>query len=409
MNIRELSLKEFNEFRNSSPYDNFYQSLNYALVKAENGYEYEIIGLCDGDKIYGAAVVIVGLLDGYIYAYMPRGMIIDYSNAELVQKFTDAIYKYYKKEGIAFIKINPPIKVAQVNYNTGEKEYYMDNYQLIKTLEAAGYTKLLDNIYFESVLPRFNPIVDLDNYKFENLSKNTKNKIRRGIRKGLTFEKGRIDNIHYLEEFVKNKVKRGSFYYNDYYNIFQRDNTIDYFLIGIDHNAYMMNTQEAYAREKENNEIISKRLRQKPGNRNINIKMNSDKTLLAYKNDIALASKHINDEKKYIAGALVIRHGDTATIIISGYDKVFSSFAPNYFLYYSILEYYKGKVKYVDLNGISGDFSKDNKYHGLNRFKLGFKPTVYEYIGEFDLIINERVYNHLYKKGYLNEEFNNEN
>ena len=29
-------------------------------------------------------------------------------------------------------------------------------------------------------------------------------------------------------------------------------------------------------------------------------------------------------------------------------------------------------VKYVDLNGITGDFSRENPYLGLNNFKIGF-------------------------------------
>ena len=46
----------------------------------------------------------------------------------------------------------------------------------------------------------------------------------------------------------------------------------------------------------------------------------------------------------------------------------------------------------MDLNGITADLSKENHYYGLNRFKMGFNPDVYEYIGEFDLVIDEKQY-----------------
>ncbi len=36
-------------------------------------------------------------------------------------------------------------------------------------------------------------------------------------------------------------------------------------------------------------------------------------------------------------------------------------------------------------------YQKDNHYYGLNRFKMGFNPDVYEYIGEFDLVIDEKI------------------
>jgi lipid II:glycine glycyltransferase (peptidoglycan interpeptide bridge formation enzyme) len=163
----------------------------------------------------------------------------------------------------------------------------------------------------------------------------------------------------------------------------------------------------AYEKELKKNERLNNKVKNIPKTRNINTKMNSDKTLLAYKNDIALASKNLNKPfKEYIAGALVVKNGDTATILISGYDKKYYDFAPNYFLYFMIMNYYQNEYKYINLNGITADLSKENKYHGLNEFKLGFKPHIYEYIGEFDLVINPHIYNKLLKKGLLEKEFN---
>ena len=37
---------------------------------------------------------------------------------------------------------------------------------------------------------------------------------------------------------------------------------------------------------------------------------------------------------------------------------------------------------------------------------MGFNPDVYEYIGEFDLVINDKEYNKLLKSGLLAKEFN---
>ena len=405
MYIKELTLAEFETFAKDHKYASYHQTLSYALLKSENEYEYEIIGFCDGENIYAAALVLVKLLDGYLYAYIPEGFLIDYNNEKLLHDFTNALYKYYKKEYITFIKINPPIAIAQIDPKTHMK--YYDDTRIIENLKRCGFTKLEDNIYFESILPRINAIVDLDEFDVENLSKNTKNKIRKGIRKGLTLEIGNSYNLNILYNFVKNKIKKNEFYYNDYYNIFSREHAIDYFLVSVDYEKYIINSQSAYTKELKKNEQLNKKVSQIPGTRNINKKMNSDKTLLAYKNDISIASKHINNpEKEYVAGALVVKHGNTATILISGYDKRYRDFAPNYYLYYEILRYYRNEYKYVNLNGITGDFSQNNKYHGLNQFKLGFKPNIYEYIGEFDLVISKNVYNRLIKKGLMAKEFN---
>ena len=78
----------------------------------------------------------------------------------------------------------------------------------------------------------------------------------------------------------------------------------------------------------------------------------------------------------------------------------------NYFLHNEIIKYYKDNFDYLDMNGLSGDFNKFSPYYGLNKFKLGFKPRVFEYIGEFDLIVNKRIYNFLLFTGFIQKEFN---
>ena len=78
----------------------------------------------------------------------------------------------------------------------------------------------------------------------------------------------------------------------------------------------------------------------------------------------------------------------------------------NYFLHYKIMEYYKNSYNYLDLNGMTGDFTKENPYYGLNKFKLGFNPKIYEYIGEYDLPIKEKKYIKLRTNGELAKIFN---
>ena len=134
--------------------------------------------------------------------------------------------------------------------------------------------------------------------------------------------------------------------------------------------------------------------------------MNSDKNLLAYKNDIEIATNGLkNNKQTYIAGAIIIKYTNRLNIIASGYDTKYKHFNANYFLHNQLIEYYQQDYKYFDLNGISGDFN-NKTYKGLNNFKIGFKPQLYEFIGEFDLIINERNYKSLIKKGLLAKEFN---
>ena len=65
----------------------------------------------------------------------------------------------------------------------------------------------------------------------------------------------------------------------------------------------------------------------------------------------------------------------------------------NYLIrWYIINEGAKKQYKYFNMNCISGEFRKKNPYSGLNENKIGFDGIPTEYIGEFDLILNNFNY-----------------
>ena len=408
MYIKELSLEEFNRFVQNNIIGNFYQSVNYAMLKAEEGYEYEYIGLVDNTDIIGAALILYKRIGTTHYGYSPRGFLIDYSNPYLLETFTNLVKDYYKKKNFAFIKINPEIAIGKLNKHTLNFEYN-ENYNVINNLTRCGYKKLKSNMNFEALLPRINAIINLEEMDIDKFAKNTRNKIKKGIRKGLVLEKADQSKIGILARFLKDNLNKDTYYYNDLYNVFNKTGDVDYFLVKVNYKDYLINSQNYYNYELHKNSLLNDKMLHKANTNIINAKMNSDKSLLSYKNDIAEASKYLNENiDTYVAGAMVIKYDNRITIQISGFDKELKRYAANYFLYFAILAHYRGKYKYADLNGIVADFDKDNPYHGLNRFKLGFNPDVYEYIGEFDLVINESVYNHLLKSGILAKELNKE-
>ena len=405
MNIKEMSIAEFKEFLSSHFIGNFHESINYAMIKAEEGYDYEFISY-GGDEIVGAALILYKKIGGYYYGYSPRGFLIDYSNTFLLEDFTKKIKTFYEKKNFVFIKINPEIAVAKLNKKTMNFEYN-ENYRIVDNLIRCGYKKLKDNMNFESLLPRVNAIINLDEFDVNKLNKNTRNKIKKGLRKGLVLEKCDHNKLNIFYEFIKNKIKKDEYYYNDFYNVFSKTADVDLLLVRVDYKTFLINSTNAYNNEARINNYLNNKLLSNNNSNVINSKMNSDKTLLSYKNDIAEASKYLNtNTETYLAGALVIKYQNRVIIEISGFDKSMGRYSPNYFLYYALIKYYSKNYKYIDLNGITGDLSKDGYYYGLNRFKMGFNPDVYEYIGEFDLVINDKEYNKLLKSGLLAKELN---
>ena len=94
-----------------------------------------------------------------------------------------------------------------------------------------------------------------------------------------------------------------------------------------------------------------------------------------------------------IAGALVINFDNSAHIVIDGFNKEYSYLNANYLLKWKMIDLYNKKgYKYLNLNAVVGEFEKKNKYSGLNEAKLGFNSIITEYIGEFDIVLNNFAY-----------------
>lgn len=408
MKLRELTMNEFTAFVNASPLGTYYQTSNYALLMSEYGYEYEFIGYVDeNDSIKAASLILFKNIRYHVkYGYAPKGFIMDYFNQTLLEEFTKALIKYYKKKHVCFIKLNPEIAISEIDPKNGMKTYNW-NYDILKYLDDNHYLRLKENLYFESILPRFQAIVSLKDFNINKVSKNTRNKINKGISRGLHIERSERSGIDILNKFIERKRHTGDYYYKDYYNVFHSNEMIDCFLVSLDSKEYLINAKMKYEDEVELNNELNNELKEHSNQLIINKKMNSDRKLIAYKSDVELSTQiNKNEGKIYLAGALVIKYQNRVHIIISGYDTNYKHFDANYYLHYAILDYYKDKYDYADLNGITGDFTETNPYYGLNEFKLGFKPRIYEYIGEYDLPINNLLYRKLRNNGTLAKLFN---
>ena len=409
MTIKEISINEFDDFSNKHLLGSVYQTSNYGELMEKDGYKVSYYGGYDGDTLVGAFLLLSKSISLNVkYGYSPRGFLVDYFNKDVFKRFTESVKKYFYKKGYAFIKIDPIIILNEVNPD-GSKRLNRFTDELINTMESLGYKKLKDNLYFESMLPKYNPVVYLKAFNFSDLDSKLQTKINKVSNKGLSLVKGDLYNINSLYEFIKRKDDKLSDYYKSMYKIFDKDNLIDLFLVQVDYHEYLLNLQDDYETEETINEKINNIFKMDPSNKNIyNEKMNSDKKLYEINEEIAMVSKKIQNNifKEYIGGALVIKNANVAYIYASGFDKSYNKLLPNHYLHYSIISYYKKNgYSFVDLNGITGDFSKTNPYKGLNEFKLSFNPKIYEYIGEFDLVIRETKYSLLWSSNKLQREF----
>ena len=138
----------------------------------------------------------------------------------------------------------------------------------------------------------------------------------------------------------------------------------------------------------------------------MNSKLQSDKLVNVYKQELILASNLFD---KYpdgivIAATSIITERNGIELLIDGQNDEYGLYYPLYLLKWFILnKYAKEGAIYFNLNAITGYFSDNNKYRGLNEAKLGFNSEVTEYIGEFDLVIKKEVYKFYCKNKFLNK------
>lgn len=409
MKLKQLSIFEFDAYATSHPLTSFYQTSAYGMLMAEEGYDYDLMGLVDDEGNLQAASLILKkkiAMNAY-YGYAPRGFLMDYTNESIVKEFASALRNYYARKGYAFIKINPEIATASLNE---EKTDWVQNQniQITQILEQNGYQKLKNNLYFESMLPRYNAIVPLKEYALEHTTKRCRNKIHKSMRKGVSLYKGEKSDLPTLFHFIEHKKTENELHLKHLYNILEKQNNIDLYFVKIDFEDFLVSAKKLYEEELENNIKCNERLTRANNETNLNRKMESDRTLLSYKNDIMIATKGLAEQQsEMIAGALIVKFQNRILIYTNGYNPKYKSIMPNYFLFHAILEHYKEEgFAFADLNGIAGDLTNANPFAGLNEFKLGFTTKAFEYIGEFDFILNENLYRSLAKSGYLAKEFN---
>ncbi len=407
--IRDLTIFEFDDFAQRHPLKSYHQTSSYAILMSKYGYNFNLIGYFDEkNNLTAASVILLKKINGhYSYGYAPKGFLLDFYNPTTLKSFTKALANYYYKKNVVFIKINPEIAVGEARKENDYNVIYNQNVKIVDYLKTYGYRQQKLNYAFETLIPRFNAIVNLSELDLSSVSKNIRGKVRKGERQGLYLEKVTIDKMDIVYKFIKNKKNRKIDYYKDYYNAFDKLNASELFLLKVNYKNFLVNTQQKYEEELEINSFCNQMLQNSKKKAVLNSKLESDKKLQSLKNDILLATNKIKvSQEEYIGGAFILKFDNRFYFVRTGFDTKYNTINSNYFLYYKLMELYKNECKFADLNGITGLFKdKTDKYYGLNQFKLGFNPKIFEFIGEFDFVLDSKIYDRLEKKGFFEKEF----
>ncbi|WP_249300031.1 lipid II:glycine glycyltransferase FemX [Feifania hominis] len=98
-------------------------------------------------------------------------------------------------------------------------------------------------------------------------------------------------------------------------------------------------------------------------------------------------------EGEIIAGTLAIWYGDKVWYLYGASSNAHRNVMPNYLLQWAMIRWAIEKgCRIYDFRGVSGDLDESNPLYGLYRFKKGFNGDFVEFVGEFDLILNNFAY-----------------
>ncbi len=407
MKIVTLNANQFDRYTSNHKYRNFYQTSAYANTMKKFGYNIHYLGFVDErNSLIGATLIMYKtIFMSYKIAYAPHGILFDYDDKIETKKMAEKLKQLLNKQGFMLLRMDPyiPISVrnnegAIINLNRQEEE-------ILKNLKEASFKYKGKNLYFENEKPRWEALVLLNKDQqslFDSFDKRTRNKIRKAAATGIEISIDPNNDVTDLYEFIKRKEKYPIKYYEQLCQNY--GNNINIYYAKINTETFIINSRETYEREMQNNEQLSEQIQSSnqdaiDNDLILNKKIESDKLLEVYKNNMLTATELI---KSYpngipIGGAIVINYDNAAFILCEGIDEKYSSLNANYLLKWQLICNCLSKgYKYVNLGGIVGEFEKENKYSGLNEMKLGFNSLVTEYIGEFDIILNNFAYN-LYK------------
>lgn len=399
MTVREITNQDFIKFSLKYPISSLYQTPEYAFSISKQNYEPMFIGLIDdNDTIIGASLILIEKRFGFKYAYAPKGFLIDYTDKELLRRFTMLVKKFLGKKDVIAIKICPP--VIRYSQNIRNKIIMKNvNYDIIfNNLKELGYYHLGYNNYFEALKPRFEAIIDitLPYYQlFKNIDKSYRTKIRTAEKSGIKIHKGIIDDLEYLYFHTKDTYPRDLEYFKDCFKSFGRTNKIEFYYAKIDTQFYLKYSQKLYEQQEKKCEMLNNKIISKSHNKTLDEKLVADNLLTLRKKQLVSATSYLRDypDGIVLASVLVVKNRDTVNILIDGYDKKYSHLNAKHLLIWKLIEKYsKEKYTKFSLGGMTNPNIKSNKYNGLNNFKLSFNPTVYEYIGDLELVTNQALY-----------------
>lgn len=384
MKIIELTETQFKNYSKLHSSRNYYQTVEYA--HSNKGTIYYLGYINENDNTLMAAVLLLERSLGKIkFGYVPGSFLVDYNNDNLFKDFITSLKDYLKKKKYIYVTTDN-ISTYKMFDKTGDVVYYDTN-----------IIKLFDELSFKKIgkLPIRNVVLETEKTPeetFKLFNANTKRNINLSIRRAINIYKDESNNINPLLD-MNNTIKKNKII--NIINNFNDDNVkAEVYYAKINPEQYVNNYRYILKEEDKINDNLNEIMQNinvKKTDSIINKKMNSDKKITKYQNEIIKATGVYTKYPKevIIGGILIIKNNREIYFLDEVYNKDLEKFYSSHLIKWEIIKKYLNEgYKIFNLGSIKSIDKKDGNY----TFKMGFGAKVYEYIGTYDLIINRYLY-----------------
>lgn len=384
MKIIELTEVQYKNYSKLHSARNYMQSVEFANLKKE--YQRYYLGFFnESDNTLMAATLLLEKNIGPLkIGYVPGSFLVDYDNETLFKDFINTLKEYLKQKKYVYLTTDNQVTYKILN-KSGEVLYFDTN--LIKILDELSFVKKRKKSNLKVVLET----EKTPNETFKLFNSNTRRNINLSLERAIYIFKDDSNNpellLNLTNNFNADKVK-------NILNNFKGDNKAEIYFAKIDPEKYINNYRFLLKEEEEKNDKLNEIMQDitiVKTNEFINKKMNSDRLITRYNNEIIRATNlYTKYPKGIVAGAiLIIKNNREIYFLDEGRNKDFDDFYSSHLLKWEIIKKYLNEgYKIFNLGSIKSMDKTDNKYS----FKIGFGGKVYETVGTYDLVINKWLY-----------------
>ena len=403
MKLVEITEQQFNQFRKTYPYQNFWQSSEMCRFRKEKtpSWDYTYIGYEDdnGELKVVTALSHIQTFRQYKTFMCQRGFMMDYSDTALLDSFLGDLVKYLSEHHCLSMTIDP-----YVEYQKRDKDgvpYGEKRDDIVSIFEKHGFShqgfRETFDVDFE---PRFMSILPLKDKTKEELSSSFNAQTRQNInntdKEGIKIRQLELDEMDKLEKMVSLTGGKRDFYSPgaDYYQHFSEvfGEKMKAYYAYLDVKDYIERYQEVIEREEAKiKEIGEGELSKKQQSR----KNQSEQLITSAKKRVAEGEELLKEvgEELPLAAAMFIYTDYEVVYLFSGSDDNYKHFKAPYAIQWKIIQEAKDLgVDRYNFYGISGTFTEEADDYGVYLFKKGFDADVIELLGDFQYIGDKKTY-----------------